>query len=65
MDVGITDTRDLIIEKLREMERNISWLNKKTDIPYATLYDCLVRKGFKLSWKNLEKINKILDTEYE
>jgi predicted transcriptional regulator len=65
MEVNAVDTRDLILKKLEEMERGISWLGKKTDIPYATLYDCLIKKGFNISLMNLYKINEVLGTNFK
>lgn len=58
------DTRDLIVQKLKDDERTIPWLGKKAGIPYGTLYDCVVRKGFHLSPTNLDKINSVLGTNF-
>lgn len=65
MEVKTVDTRDLIVQELKDRERSVLWLAKKTEIPYGTIYDCLVRKGFNLSWKNLERINEILETKFQ
>lgn len=58
------DTRDLVMAKLTEMERRIPWLHKKANISYDTLYHCLVRKSFNLSYDNLQAINQALETDF-
>lgn len=65
MEVKEVDTRDLILQKLRENERSVSWLAKKTGIPYGTLYDCVVRKGFSMNDANVAKINEALETNFQ
>jgi predicted transcriptional regulator len=50
-----------ILKRLDEMERRMSWLSRKTDIPYGTLYSSLVQKVCLLSESNLEKISEVLD----
>lgn len=54
------DIRDVILEHLAELERDLAWLSRKTEIPYATLYYCFVRKQFKVSSVNLGKIKQFL-----
>jgi predicted transcriptional regulator len=59
------DNRDIITEHLKGIERDLAWLQRKTDIPYATLYSCFVQRLFKVSKKNLRKINKALETDFK
>jgi hypothetical protein len=54
----------LIIEHLVEIERDLAWLGRKTEIPYGTLYSCLVQKHFEISKENVKKVNKILETNF-
>lgn len=57
------DNRNSIQAKLLELERDLAWLSRKADIPYATLYYCIVRRQFKVSEKNISKINEALNTK--
>lgn len=57
------DNRDKILEALKDDRRSIQWLSDMTEIPYMTLYSCLSQKLFKVSEKNLEKINATLGTK--
>ena len=59
------DTRDVLLLHLEEIERNLSWLSEKTQIPYPTLYSVFKQKHFALSEKNLEKINNVLRTDFK
>jgi predicted transcriptional regulator len=58
------DARDAVLLHLEEIERNLSWLSEKTQIPYPTLYSVFKQKHFALSEKNLEKINSVLGTDF-
>jgi len=58
------DVRDAILLHLDEIERNLSWLSEKTEIPYPTLYSVFKQKHFALSEKNLKKINNVLGTDF-
>ena len=58
------DGRDLILDHLKEIERDLAWLSRKTDIPYGTLYSCFTHRLFKLSEDNLSKINEVLGTKF-
>lgn len=58
------DTRDLIIEHLHGMERNLAWLVKKTKLSYGHLYAVLVKKERDLTDENKDTINKILSTNF-
>jgi lambda repressor-like predicted transcriptional regulator len=58
------DTRDEIVAYLKEEERSIAWLSKKTEINYNTLYSILVQKIIALSKTNLKKINEVLGTSF-
>lgn len=60
----VADVRDEILDHLKEVERNLHWLHKKTGIIYATLYSCFVQKLFALSQDNLDKINEVLGTDF-
>lgn len=59
------DVRDLIVEKLEQLERNLHWLHKKTDIPYGTLYSMFTQRLFQVSEDNLKKINTVLETDFK
>lgn len=58
------DVRDQINEKLVELERNLSWLQRKTEIPYGSLYSILKHKVMDLSVDNLKLINTALETDF-
>jgi len=58
------DTRDLILEELQSQERNLAWLNRKTKIPYPTLYSILRQKLILMSDDKLKVINKVLGTSF-
>jgi predicted transcriptional regulator len=58
------DIRDDIMNHLKSIERPMSWLSNKAEIPYATLYSVFKQKNFKISDKNLDKINKVLGTDF-
>lgn len=59
-----TDVRDEIVSHLKHIERSLMWLSKKTQIPYGTIYSTLIQKVMELKSENLEKINKVLGTEF-
>lgn len=58
------DPRDLIMKKMEDEGRTLSWLSEKTDINYNTLHSCIRRKLFTLSEENLDKINSVLGTSF-
>lgn len=58
------DNRDLVMGHLKEIERDLGWLSKKTDIPYPTLYSCFVQRLFKINEENLKTINEVLGTTF-
>jgi len=58
------DVRDEILLHLKKIERPLAWLSKKTEIPYPTFYSVFRQKIFRLSDSNLEKINKVLETNF-
>lgn len=58
------DVRDAILLHLEEIERPLSWLSDKTEIPYPTLYSVLKQRTFAMSDRNIGKINKVLDTDF-
>lgn len=58
------DVRDEILKHLEDIERTLAWLSAKTEIPYPTLYSIFKQKTFSLSFKNLTKINRVLDTDF-
>lgn len=59
------DNRDLILQHLKEIERDLAWLSRKTEIAYGTLYSCFTHRLFKISEDNLKKINNVLGTTIE
>ncbi len=58
------DVRDLIMDKMNNEGRVLTWLERATGIPYDTLYACLKKKLFNLSEDNLKKINEALETDF-
>ena len=58
------DVRDAILLHLEQIERPLSWLSDKTEIPYPTLYSVLKQRTFAMSDKNIGKINKVLNTDF-
>lgn len=58
------DVRDLIKDHIEKDERDWAWLQRKTGIPYPTIYSCFVQRLFKVSDDNLKKINEVLGTEF-
>jgi len=58
------DARDLIRAKMTAEGRTLQWLSDMVEINYHTLYTLLVRKTFKLSQENLDKINKALGSDF-
>lgn len=57
-------TKDEILLYLQEIERPMSWLSRKTEIPYGTLYAIFIQRIMNLSDKYLVKINKALETDF-
>lgn len=58
------DVRDLILDKLKQEERSLAWLSRKAEIPYPTLYTNFVHRTFQVSSQNIDKINKVLNTDF-
>ena len=58
------DLRDAILLHLEQIERPMSWLSDKADIPYPTIYALLKQRTFAISDRNLAKINRALDTDF-
>lgn len=58
------DVRDAILLHLEQIERPLSWLSDKADIPYPTLYSVLKQRTFAMSDRNIGKINRVLDTDF-
>jgi len=58
------DVRDQINERLVELERNLSWLQRKTEIPYGSLYSILKQKVMDLNEDHLVIINTALETDF-
>jgi lambda repressor-like predicted transcriptional regulator len=58
------DVRVIIMDKMDNEGRALSWLADKTGINYNTLYSILKRRIFPLSEDNLNKINKALETDF-
>jgi hypothetical protein len=59
-----SNIKDDILLYLQEIERPMSWLSRKTEVPYGTLYAIFIQRIMNLSDKNLAKINKVLDTDF-
>lgn len=59
-----TDPRDLIISEMEAGGRKLSWLSEQTGIEYHHLYGCVKRKMIELSQDNLDKINRVLGTDF-
>lgn len=59
------DIRDDVLDWLKENERDLAWLSRKTGIVYATLYSCFIQRLFKISDENLIKINEALETDFK
>ena len=58
------DVRDAILQHLEEIERPLSWISEKADIPYSSVYSIFKQRTFSLSSENLEKINTALNTDF-
>lgn len=54
-----------IAQHLKKEERDWSWLSRKTDIPYSTIYSIFVKDDFKLNQERLNLINHALNTNFE
>lgn len=59
------DIRVVIMKKLKQEERSLLWLARKTDIAYGTLYNCFVHKIVALKPEQLNTINDVLETDYK
>jgi len=59
------DIRIDVKKELDNQERSVSWLSKKTNIPYSTLYGILVHKIQYFDEDRLEKINQALNTSFK
>jgi plasmid maintenance system antidote protein VapI len=59
------DVRDLIMEHLKQDDRTVAYLEKKTGLSYAHLYYVFVKKERDLTDDNLIKINEVLGTDFE
>lgn len=59
-----TDVRDDIIAHLKGIERDMAWLQKKTEIPYSTLYSIFTQRNFALNQERLDLINGVLETNF-
>lgn len=58
------DVREVIMTKMDDEGRQLTWLSDKTGINYNTLYSVLKRRIFDLSQENLNKINEVLQTDF-
>jgi hypothetical protein len=59
------NVKDKILLHLEAEERPLAWLSRKTEIPYPTLYSIFIHKIMNLSDKNLDKINKAMETNFK
>lgn len=55
------DVRDTIMDILKNQERSMAWLSKKTGIGYYTIYQILKQKTTRLSPERLSLIKKALN----
>lgn len=60
----LTDIRDIVMKRMSDEGRSLTWLSEKTNISYNTIFSCLRKKLFNLSQANLDKINEALKTEF-
>ena len=60
-----SNVKDEIILYLEQEERPLAWLSRKTKIPYPTLYSIFIQMIMNLSDKNLDKINKAMETNFK
>jgi hypothetical protein len=62
------DLRDVIMDHLKSMERNLAWLSRKIGtvegMGYNNLYGCLVEKRVALTQDKLDVINLAIDTAF-
>ena len=58
------DTRDAIMEHLKEDDRRLSWLASKSTKSYGHLYLTFVKKERPLSKELRTEINTILGTKF-
>lgn len=61
----LTDIRDIVMKRMKDEGRNLTWLSEKTQISYNTIFSCLRKKLFNLSEENLTKINEALGTDFK
>lgn len=54
-----------VIDILNERERNISWLAKKSDIGYNTMYNFVMGKTHAVSYDILETVCNTLEVNIE
>lgn len=59
------DVRDLIMEKMDNEGRTLTWLAGKINVNYNTLHSCLIKKTYDLSAERLKNINKALGTNFK
>lgn len=59
------DVRDLIMEKMNDEGRTLTWLAEKIEVNYNTLHSCLIKKTYDLSTERLKNINKALGTNFK
>lgn len=60
----LTDIRDIVMKRMEDEGRSLTWLAAKTKISYNTIISCLSKKLFSLSEQNLAKINEALGTNF-
>lgn len=61
----VIDVRDLVLKKLNEDDRTLTWLHRKSGIPYSTLYGILKHRISKFNKVQLSKVNKVLGTDFK
>lgn len=61
----IVDVRDLVLSELQTQERGVTWLSRKTGIPYSTLYNILKHRISTFDESQLKSVNDILKTDFK
>ncbi len=53
------DIRDALMQNLKELDRDLAWLQRQTGIPYSTLYSICVQKVMYLDGERLDTIREV------
>lgn len=60
-----SDVRDVILAYLKDNERSLSWLCRKCNFSYNTMYNCFTHRHFDLTDDRLIVINETLGTKFK